>query len=80
MMQLAMEASFLSLIAVTFIFVLIGVCLSFISARPPKLTGTAQRNVLHHRRALPNGGWRLLRGPIDIFMVRSSLQPLRISF
>jgi len=45
------EAAFLSLTAVTFIFVLIG------------------RNVLRYRRALPNGGWRLLQGPADIFML-----------
>jgi hypothetical protein len=78
-MQLATEAAFLSLIAVTFIFVLIGVCLSFISARLPKLTGTVQRNVLRHKRALPNGDWRLLRGPIDIYMVRSSFTASRKS-
>jgi hypothetical protein len=29
-----------------------------------------QRNVLRHRRALPNGDWKLLREPIDIYMVR----------
>jgi len=50
-LALESEAAFLSLIAVTFIFVLIG------------------RNVLRYRRALPNGGWRLLRGPADIFML-----------
>jgi len=44
------EASFLSVIAVTVIFVLIG------------------RNVLRYRRALPNGGWKLLQGPVDIYM------------
>ena len=79
-MQLTTEAGFLSLISVTFIFVLIGVCLSFISACPPtKFTGTVQRNVLRHRRALPNGGWILLRGPIDIYMVRSSFSASRES-
>jgi len=50
-LTLATEAAFLSLIAVTFIFVLIG------------------RNVLRYRRALPNGDWRLLQGPADIFML-----------
>jgi hypothetical protein len=44
------------------------------------LTGTVQRNVLRYRRALPNGGWRLLRGPADIYMVRSSFTASRISF
>jgi len=28
-----------------------------------------QRNVLRYRRALPNGDWRLLRGPADIYML-----------
>ncbi|KAI9435760.1 hypothetical protein H4582DRAFT_1780533, partial [Lactarius indigo] len=27
------------------------------------------RNVLHYRRALPNGGWKLLRVPADIYML-----------
>jgi hypothetical protein len=75
-MQLETEAAFSSVIAVTFIFVLIGVCLSFTSARPPKLTGIVQKNVLRHRRALPNGDWRLLRGPADIYMVRSEFYSL----
>ncbi|KAN0131080.1 hypothetical protein V8E53_011081 [Lactarius tabidus] len=50
-LTIALEASFLSLIAVIFIFVLIG------------------RNVRHYRRALPNGGWKLLQRPADIYML-----------
>jgi len=50
-LTLAAEASFLSLIAVIFVFVLIG------------------RNVLRYRKALPNGSWRLLQGPTDIYML-----------
>ncbi|KAF8274447.1 hypothetical protein EI94DRAFT_1713445 [Lactarius quietus] len=45
------EASFISLAAVTVIFVLIG------------------RNVLRYRKALPHGGWKLLRVPADIYML-----------
>jgi hypothetical protein len=45
------EASFLSLFAVMFIFVLIG------------------RNVLRYRKALPNGRWKLLQRPADIYML-----------
>jgi hypothetical protein len=43
------------------------------------LTGTMQRNVLRYRRALPNGGWRLLQGPADIFVVCSSFTQPRES-
>ena len=40
-----------------------------------------QRNVLRYRRALPNGGWKLLRVPADIYMVCSILlEPGVISF
>jgi len=49
-LTLTTEAAFLSLVAVTFIFVLIG------------------RNVRRYRKAFPNGGWRLLEGPSDIYM------------
>jgi len=45
------ESSLLSIVAVIFIFVLIG------------------RNVLRYRRALPRGGWNLLQGPADIYML-----------
>jgi hypothetical protein len=45
------EASFLSLIAVMFVFVLIG------------------RNMLRYRKVLPNGSWKLLQRPSDIYML-----------
>ena len=35
------------------------------------LTRPTQRNVLRYRRVLPNGDWKLLQGPADIYMVRS---------
>ena len=73
------QAAFLSLIAVTIILVLIGVCLYHCARPPTKLTGIVQRNVLRHRKALPNGDWRLLRGPFDIYMVRSSFTASRES-
>ena len=59
-----------------------GMFVSFTMARrpPSTLTGTVQRNVLRKvlrsRRARPNGDWRLLRGPADIFMVRSEFYSL----
>jgi hypothetical protein len=30
-----------------------------------------QRNMRRYRRALPNGTWKLLRLPADVYMVRS---------
>ena len=30
-----------------------------------------QRNMRRYRRALPNGTWKLLRVPADVYMVRS---------
>ena len=79
-MQLVAEGALISFLSVTTILVLFGVCVSFTSARPPtKLTGTVQRNILQHRRALPNGDWRLLRGPFDIYMVGLSFTASRES-
>ncbi|KAH9978832.1 hypothetical protein BGW80DRAFT_1249122 [Lactifluus volemus] len=33
------------------------------------LTNAAQRNVLRYRKVLPNGGWRLLQTPADIYLL-----------
>ncbi|KAF8260675.1 hypothetical protein EI94DRAFT_884557 [Lactarius quietus] len=50
-LTLIAESSLLSLVALMFVFVLIG------------------RNVRIYRKALPNGGWKLLQGPTDIYML-----------
>jgi hypothetical protein len=68
--QLVAEASFLSLGAVLVIFVLIVVrSISFQLCHPVWRT-LAQRNLRRYRKTLPNGDWKLLQTPTDIYMAR----------
>ncbi|KAI0254071.1 hypothetical protein BJV78DRAFT_1296867 [Lactifluus subvellereus] len=68
-LTLAAEASFLSLISIIVVFILVGVCLTLFLAPIYSLTDVTQRNVLRYRRVLPNGNWKLLHFPPDIYML-----------
>jgi hypothetical protein len=68
--QLTAEAACLSLGAVLVIFVLIVVrSISFQQCHPVWRT-PAQRNVRRYKKTLPNGDWKLLQTPTDIYMAR----------
>lgn len=74
------EASFISLAAVIVIFGLIWVSPT-VSVVPVEFDENVQRNVKRYRKALPDGGWKLLDAPADIYMVCSILlEPSMISF
>lgn len=75
--QLIVEASFLSFGATIAIFILIAVrSISFGCAVQHCMRIwilSLQRNLLRYRKTLPNGDWKLLRTPADIYMVCSML-------
>jgi hypothetical protein len=69
--QLVAEASFLSFGAILVIFILTVVRSMSFLLFCPIYEIPLQRNLLHYRKTLPNGDWKLLRTPADICMVRS---------
>jgi hypothetical protein len=76
-LQLIVEVSFLSFGAIIAIFLLVRVCPIPFGYAVQCCMGiwvlSLQRNLLRYRKALPNGDWKLLRTPADIYMVRSML-------
>ncbi|KAI0305707.1 hypothetical protein B0F90DRAFT_1624778 [Multifurca ochricompacta] len=57
-LALTAEASFISFASVIVVFILIGV-----------RTLALRANILRYRKALPNGDWKLLQVPTDIYML-----------
>jgi len=68
-LQFTAEASFLSCICVTVIFIWIGVCLTSFHVFVMFGEDVAQWNVHWYRKKFPNGDWKLFQGPADIYMV-----------
>jgi hypothetical protein len=78
-MQVTAEASFLSLVAVSFVFVMMRVGPNSVLLVLVDLDKNRAEKC--YKEALPNGGWKLLQGPSDIYMVRSiSIQPRESHF
>ncbi len=68
-LQLIAEASFLSCICVTIIFIWIGVRPTSFHAFVMLDEDVAQWNVHWYRKKFPNRDWKLFQGPADIYMV-----------
>src|SRR6266436_5007828 len=68
-LQFTAEASFLSCICVTVIFIWIGVCLTSFHVFVMFGEDVAQWNVHWYRKKFPNGDWELFQRPADIYMV-----------
>jgi hypothetical protein len=69
-LQFTAEVSFLSIAAVVLVYTLILVCPHpFLLRSLLTASCSTQRNYIRYKNALPNGDWKLMQVPADIYMV-----------